>query len=599
MKPLSKEIQNLTILVMARNKIYVYCFFLWLLLQLVACERSHPQVEAILQKADMLMEEHPDSAYSLLDSLHFQQQLSKKETARYALLLAKATDKTYQSLIPCDSLLNFALKYYDSPTAERATALLYKGCLEDEVNHDEEAIEHLQEARLILKDYPEEVSTRRIILGLLGDLYYQHKHYEDCLPVYQETLELCESDRDKSYTYRDISSYYTMTAQQDSALFYHHKAINHAVLTGDSALIANSYHSLALAFNVFSQVDSALYYENLALNYTPNSSLKGSIYYQIGSLIQKSGNLEQAAYYLNKAKEDSHFNGSFMINRVLGKIETSLGNYQEANILYKNYIDYLDSVYTSERSVDVQQLIYDYNTKLRVQEEREKEKQRLQIIILCTCFLLLSVIAIVLHYFRKKHEEKLILGEKLKTNERQIQTLKSLISSHESAIDRLEKDKMTLEEINSNIMFLHEEQQEQMLQQEKAFRIEINDRQNEINEAQKQIRMLENWQFTQTSIYQKIIELRKLSNENEVKRALSSSDYEKLRSVLFSLNKQKVQELKEHYPLLQDDDILLYILEQCTNFDTKAIAISLGTTSTHAILQRRYRMRKRMDISDS
>ena len=69
----------------------------------------------------------------------------------------------------------------------------------------------IQGEKDIEENYPEEKATRRITLGLLGDLYYQHKHYEDCLPVYQETLELCETDRDKSYIFSDISSYYTMT----------------------------------------------------------------------------------------------------------------------------------------------------------------------------------------------------------------------------------------------------------------------------------------------------------------------------------------------------------------------------------------------------
>ncbi len=279
---------NLNYTTILEKKRFVYGISLWLtVLLMVACERSHPQVEAVLRQADALMEAHPDSAFSLLDSLHYRQPMSKKETARYALLLAKATDKTYQSLIPCDSLLNVALRYYQKPTSERATALLYKACLEDEVNHDEDAIVHLQEARLILKDYPEEVGTRRITLGLLGDLYYQHKHYEDCLPVYQETLELCETDRDKAITYQDIASYYTMTEHEDSALHYHQEALKHAKVNSDSLLIANVYHGIALCHNVFGHVDSALNYENIALKNIPYKASKGWIYYQLGSLLQK------------------------------------------------------------------------------------------------------------------------------------------------------------------------------------------------------------------------------------------------------------------------------------------------------------------------
>lgn len=111
---------------MAMTKTYTYSVFLLILFMLAACERSHPQVEAILQKSDVLIEEHPDSTFSLLDSLHFSQQLSKKETARYALLIAKATDKTSKN------------------TPDRAMALLYKGRLEEEIGQTERALPLLE-----------------------------------------------------------------------------------------------------------------------------------------------------------------------------------------------------------------------------------------------------------------------------------------------------------------------------------------------------------------------------------------------------------------------------------------------------------------------
>ncbi|MBQ9884501.1 MAG: hypothetical protein IJM43_08665 [Bacteroidaceae bacterium] len=41
-------------------------------------------MEAVLQQADALMETHPDSAFSLLDSLHNYQPMSRQETARNA-----------------------------------------------------------------------------------------------------------------------------------------------------------------------------------------------------------------------------------------------------------------------------------------------------------------------------------------------------------------------------------------------------------------------------------------------------------------------------------------------------------------------------------
>lgn len=52
------------------------------------------------------MDEYPDSVLQLLNIQPEEiEDFSDKECARYALLLARATDKCEQSLLPCDSIL--------------------------------------------------------------------------------------------------------------------------------------------------------------------------------------------------------------------------------------------------------------------------------------------------------------------------------------------------------------------------------------------------------------------------------------------------------------------------------------------------------------
>ena len=88
------------------------------------------ETETLFSHADTLIEEYPDSALQSLDlSPEEIEGLSDKECARYALLLARVTDKCKLSLLPCDSLLNVALDYYDDDEKEKAIALLYKGRL--------------------------------------------------------------------------------------------------------------------------------------------------------------------------------------------------------------------------------------------------------------------------------------------------------------------------------------------------------------------------------------------------------------------------------------------------------------------------------------
>lgn len=135
-----------------------------ILLSLSSCSQPNEK-DALFLRADSLMEEHPDSALSLLQ-LPSQDinELSEKECARHALLLARATNKNKMSLLPCDSLLNVAIDYYDDDEKEKALALLYKGRLAVEMEQVEEATSYLQEALPILNpnSYPYRKENRYI-----------------------------------------------------------------------------------------------------------------------------------------------------------------------------------------------------------------------------------------------------------------------------------------------------------------------------------------------------------------------------------------------------------------------------------------------------
>ena len=479
------------------KKKFVYGISLWLIVLLLgACERSHPQVETVLGRADALMTEHPDSAFSLLDSLHLRHPMSKKETARYALLLAKATDKTYQSLIPCDSLLNLALNYYKKPTPDRATALLYKACLEDEVNHDEEAITHLQEARLILQNYPEQVETRRITLGLLGDLYYQHKHYEDCLPVYQETLELSETDRDKAITYQDIGSYYTMTEQQDSAMYYQRKSKSYALRTNDSTLIANSFYSLAMAFNVFNEKDSLLYYLKVSSDYAPTGMLKSKILYTYGKHLYEIDK-EHALSYIDQALKYSSFPNSVQKYDEISTLEKDRGNIDVAYDYLQKYVNWLKSLYTEERSVDVQQLIYDYDSKLQVQEEQSKAKQQqIYTISIGSIICLLLIIASLYFYYQKRHQQ-LASQNQIDVLKFDLITLQQSLTYGQNAIDKLKRELANKEEENQRQKLLISQGEQHLIKlqadaqrQEGDFRSTLDTMKNDLELRDQEIERL-------------------------------------------------------------------------------------------------------------
>ena len=88
---------------------------------LFAC--NHHSSNPMLQQVDSLLEMKPDSALTILKNISVLEDLPEVDKAYYALLLAEATDKNKLPLLPCDSLLNFALDYYGDD--DYATVMLF------------------------------------------------------------------------------------------------------------------------------------------------------------------------------------------------------------------------------------------------------------------------------------------------------------------------------------------------------------------------------------------------------------------------------------------------------------------------------------------
>ena len=232
------------------------------------------------------MEEYPDSALRSLDlSPEEIEGLSDKECARYALLLARATDKCKLSLLPCDSLLNVALDYYDDDEKEKAVALLYKGRLAVEMEEAEEATTCFQKGLTIIQDFPKELKTKNLLLSSLGNIYFDAGYYDKSMEIYETMYECCTTDLEKSIALTNISTYYCLIEEKDSTLMLQRKALNYAIASGDSLQIAMSEHNLSLEFDSFDELDSALYYEKMALEGLPQKENHGNCYFNLGDLL--------------------------------------------------------------------------------------------------------------------------------------------------------------------------------------------------------------------------------------------------------------------------------------------------------------------------
>ena len=555
-------------------------YYIFALCCFTACYQA--EEPAVFKQAESLLYTAPDSARQLLTALPDADKLQGEAKARYALLLARATDKAHQSLIPCDTLLNFALDFYKGKSRERAVALLYKACLEDEVERSEDAITHLQEALLILENYPEDREPRRIALSLLGDLYYDHKHYDESIKTYRELMKVMDAPLDSALTLKDIGSYFAMTEQQDSAFYYNRKALETARLTGDSALIANYLHSMALTHHLFEQPDSAIYYEREALKTAPTDEPKGRFYYLLGALLyDQDASLDSIIDYMAKAAADTTYDGRFMTLRTLSDLEQERDNYEGAVGYLEQYADYVDSLYTEERSVDVQQLAYDYNTRLQVQQAEAREKQLRLVMLLASVAVIFILTLLYLHKYHQKRKEQ----------------LRTEMQLH-NALEKMEMTQTLLRDSRGEMAQLRQMQLEGRAENEQLRQM-LDHLSVQTESLQKQALHLCNHAFQQTESYQRIIALAEHKEEKEqILPYLKPKELENVREDIVGIYADYIEELNRQYEKLDEQDILYLCLSEALP-DTRAVAIGMGVGSINNVHQRKSRLKKKAIESEN
>ena len=200
---------------------------------LFAC--NYHSSNPMLQQVDSLLEMKPDSALTILKNISVLEDLPEVDKAYYALLLAEATDKNKLPLLPCDSLLNFALDYYGDDDREKAVALMYKGRLLAQMNDEMSAIEHNLKALEVLQNYPQDLKCRRLIYSMLGVWYGDCELYDKALEIQNQALLYSFSAKDTAIAYHNIGYIYGMRDMQDSAITYQRKSVEYAMRSKEDA----------------------------------------------------------------------------------------------------------------------------------------------------------------------------------------------------------------------------------------------------------------------------------------------------------------------------------------------------------------------------
>ena len=532
---------------------------------LFAC--NHHSSNPMLQQVDSLLEMKPDSALTILKNISVLEDLPEVDKAYYALLLAEATDKNKLPLLPCDSLLNFALDYYGDDDREKAVALMYKGRLLAEMDDEKAAIEMNLKALEILQDYPVDTKYRRLIYSALGLWYGNCGLNDKALEVLHQSLHYSFDAKDTAIAYINIGYIYGMRNMQDSAITYQRKAVKYAMRSKDRSMILTSWHNLSICYRHFENVDSAVVYAHKVLQHLSYGNGKADAYYNMGDLYVDLEQYDSARHYLEKSLFLSPSRSIPYWS--LAVMEAELGNFKSAYHYLDTFVMVQDSLDASERLSEVQHIVYKNQTALEVKDEQIKSRKVIGRIVFSAIIICFVVALIYQRWINKKNNQQALYRQSLQYAHEKQDMMQQRIEENELTLALLQdRENQNLDEIDKK---------ERLIAQLKQEKLE-----------------LRTWTFWQTPIYKKVMSLSDQQQVNKkIRKVMAAAELDKLKKTTFEIYADYISPLQAQYSQLTEDDLLVLCLQEA-GISPLAISLCFGHTDTVALNQRKSRLKKKM-----
>ena len=166
-------------------------FIFTLLITFTACG-DKKAVTDVLNRAEVLMNEHPDSALNLLRTLTFDDFQKEKNRARYALLHSQALDKNYID-VTSDSLISVAVEYYKDKDDVRGKFLSYYYMGRVHANGERylQATSCLMESEQLVEEVGDDYLSG-LLYSEMGRIYRLYYDYPKSLEAHQKAAEYYE-----------------------------------------------------------------------------------------------------------------------------------------------------------------------------------------------------------------------------------------------------------------------------------------------------------------------------------------------------------------------------------------------------------------------
>lgn len=418
--------------------ICVYFLVLFTTILLASCRNQSASAEAIFEEVESIVEQYPDSALRLLDSIQNPYELNKSQFAQFTLRSVQAKHKAEKD-IAADTLIFQAKDYYEKAKDEQnlALALFYSGQVLHAQAKIEEATKMYLEARALAD------KVKNVHLSVLADFYigllnYEQYLCEDARVHFKLADAKATAIKDKYKNEITIKTHiansFLLEYELDSALFYYSKGLEIAKQHRDldEQIILNQIMSIAFLSNEDIALAKKTIKHALSLSsQTHNTSRLPKIYLSLSNVFQAEHQIDSALYYTNLAlRLPQDFDLKANIYETMSDLEETRGNFQESLVYLHFYVDYVDSIYNQKQDHNIVEVQKKYNFEIIQNANRKLTIEKLWI----TIALIVSALVIIIILFsvykkRTKNKEDLYLAKQ------QIYQLKEVLTRKDKQED--------------------------------------------------------------------------------------------------------------------------------------------------------------------
>lgn len=326
--------------------------FLLLCTTFFSC-RDGGRTESLLRTADSLMEEHPDSALTILrrDSLEICRS-GKDYRLWYALSRTEADDKCY-ILHVSDSTMRAAANYYNSHGSDfqRVRANYLLGRVYCDMHLYGHALTSFNKAITVESENDSAINRYKARSATWAGYVYEVKGlHKDALRYNKLAYGYAKqagAQVTEVYSLRDIGRSYRDLNRNDIAIPYYQKAAKKAKTIDDANLYNMVMEELAGIYIEEGRLDEAYAALNTKFLATTDKDI-ASHYYIWAMYFEKIGQLDSAVAYDKRGMKYSDVSIKRDVSLDLARLLMKQGKHNEAIKYYEQYSVYSDSVTASE-----------------------------------------------------------------------------------------------------------------------------------------------------------------------------------------------------------------------------------------------------------